>query len=277
MNCSDGTMAAAVFLRKFPEGKTFPLSHGATDADFSPALDAAEDASEVYFLDCEIGYKQFLPKGYKITVIDHHVSTHDDLVKEGEASPNLTYIFDNEKSGASLAWGHFFPDEEMPELIRYIEDADLWRLAYGDTTIGVRTYCSKFWNRPKDMLGLLSVPIEEIQEKGKTLFEFMDAAIHNSLLHIGSLSLVVGPYIVRAYNVTMFQPVVGMRLSKDTGEVALCYTIEGDMVRTSIRSHEGQSPTALEVGELLGGGGHKHMAGAEVPTATFFSMLELPE
>jgi hypothetical protein len=127
------------------------------------------------------------------------------------------------------------------------------------------------------MLGLLSVPIEDIHEKGRILFEFMDATIHNSLLHIAPLSLAVGPYIVRAYNVTMFQPVVGMRFSKDSGEVALCYTVEGDIVRTSIRSHEGQSPTALDVAKLLGGGGHEHMAGAEVSTTDFFSMLELPE
>jgi nanoRNase/pAp phosphatase (c-di-AMP/oligoRNAs hydrolase) len=75
----------------------------------------------------------------------------------------------------------------------------------------------------------------------------------------------------------MFQPVVGMQFSKDSGEVALCYTVEGDIVRTSIRSHEGQSPTALDVAKVLGGGGHEHMAGAEVPTTEFFSMLELPE
>jgi oligoribonuclease NrnB/cAMP/cGMP phosphodiesterase (DHH superfamily) len=276
MNCSDGTMAAAVFLRKFPEGKTFPLSHGATYADFAPVLEAAEQASDVYFLDCEIGYKQFLEKGYPVTILDHHIGVHDDLVKEAETSPNLTYVFDNEKSGASLAWSHFFPDEELPQVIRYIEDADLWRLTYGDTTIGVRTYCSKFWNKPEKMLSLLSEPIDEIEAKGKTLFDFTDATIHNSLLHIAPLSLEIGPYIVPAYNVTMFQSIVGNLFSKDTGSVVLLYTVEGDIVRVSVRSCEGQSPTALEVAIVLGGGGHKHASGAEVPTATFFSMLQIP-
>jgi oligoribonuclease NrnB/cAMP/cGMP phosphodiesterase (DHH superfamily) len=212
-----------------------------------------------------------------VTVIDHHIGSHEELTKAASASENLTYVFDNKKSGASLAWSHFFPGEEMPQLIRYIEDADLWRLSYGDTTIGVRTYCSNYWNKPGELLALFVVPIADIEAKGKILFDFMEATIHNSLIHIAPLSLEVGPYTVRAYNVTMFQPVVGMRFSKDSGEVALCYTVEGDVVRTSIRSHEGQHPTALDIAKRLGGGGHEHMAGAEVPTAEFFSMLQIPE
>lgn len=277
MNCSDGTAAAAVFLRKFPEVKTFPLSHGATEEDFAPILAAAQEASEVYFLDCEIGYERFLAAGYAVTIIDHHIGVHDDLLKAVEASSGkLTYVFDNDKSGASLAWSHFFPDEPMPELITYIEDADLWRLTYGDTTIGVRTYASLYWNKPYDMLRLFSVPIEEVRAKGATLFDFLEATKNNSLIHIKPLPLRVGEHTVPAYNVTVFQSLVGNQFSQEQGSVVVLYTIEGDMVRFSMRSCEGQHPTALTIAKLLGGGGHEHAAGTEIPTTQFFGILEVP-
>jgi oligoribonuclease NrnB/cAMP/cGMP phosphodiesterase (DHH superfamily) len=270
-------MAAAVFLRKYPEGQAFPLSHGATDEDFAPILEAATQASHVYFLDCEIGHECFLSAGHKITIIDHHIGAYEELTKVSTESDKLTYVFNNEKSGASLSWEFFFPGEEMPMLIQYIEDADLWRLQYGEVTIGARTYCSLYWNNPGEMGKLLEVPIEQILEKGKTLYDFTEATIRNSLIHIQPLPLTVGPHTVHAYNVTMFQSMVGNQFSKEKNSVVVLYTVEGDIVRTSIRSCEGQSPTALDIAKLLGGGGHTHASGAEVPTANFFSMLRMPE
>ena len=271
-------MAAAVFLKKYPEGKTFPLSHGATDIDFAPALSAAADGSDIFFLDCEIGYERFLTGSHKLTIIDHHVGKFDELTKASENSlGKLTYIFNNEKSGSSLAWEYFFPETETPMLIRYIEDADLWRLQYGDMTIGARTYTSLYWNQPREMMKLLDVPLDQIHEKGSTLFDFVNATKEHMLVHMNPLPFRVGDSEVPAYNVTVFQSLVGSQFSKNLSGVVVLYTIEGNVVRLSIRSCEGQSPTALDIATKLGGGGHVHIAGAEIPTATFLGMLRLPE
>lgn len=274
-NCSDGTSAAAVFLRKFPEGKVFPLSHGATDADFAPVLASAKEASHVYFLDCEIGHARFLAEGHTVTVIDHHIGVHDTLAKAVEtASGKLTYVFDNEKSGASLAWDYFFPDEEKPMFIRYIEDVDIWRLAYGDDALAVREYCSMYYNKPREVLTLIEGDIEDILTRGRMLLayarqymEYLHEQTHANILHIG-------PYQVPGFNVTVYQSGLGNRLAEEHGCAVALYTIEGATVRFSFRSIEGNVPNARTLAEHLGGGGHDHASGAGIPLSDFLAMLE---
>lgn len=51
------------------------------------------------------------------------------------------------------------------------------------------------------------------------------------------------------------------------------FSINGNFVKFSIRGNEGQSPTALDVAKLLGGGGHKNAAGAEIPLNDFLKMI----
>jgi hypothetical protein len=55
-------------------------------------------------------------------VIDHHKTTEKEL----EIFPKENLIFDIKKSGAILTWCYFFPDQEPPLLLKYIQDNDLW-------------------------------------------------------------------------------------------------------------------------------------------------------
>lgn len=42
--------------------------------------------------------------------------------------PKLNHFhFDNNRSGALLAWDHFFPDSPPPQTLLYIQDRDLWK------------------------------------------------------------------------------------------------------------------------------------------------------
>jgi hypothetical protein len=66
-------------------------------------------------------------KTNSLKVLDHHKSAQKDL--EG-----LPYCcFDMNHSGAVMAWKHFFPDEEVPAILLYVEDYDLWRFQYPET------------------------------------------------------------------------------------------------------------------------------------------------
>lgn len=59
---------------------------------------------------------------------DNADTTLDDL--ESLAFPRVLAVFDMQKSGARLAWEFCHPGAEIPWLIRYIEDRDLWRFQY---------------------------------------------------------------------------------------------------------------------------------------------------
>lgn len=64
-----------------------------------------------------------LAERYRLVVIDHHKTAEEEL-------RGLPYaIFDQGMSGAMLAWRYIFPFVPAPELIRYVQDRDLWRFA----------------------------------------------------------------------------------------------------------------------------------------------------
>jgi oligoribonuclease NrnB/cAMP/cGMP phosphodiesterase (DHH superfamily) len=74
-------------------------------------------------------------------VLDHHKSAAEDLAGLDFA------VFDMTKSGARLAWEHFHPGVELPALLAYVEDRDLWRFALSCTkeiTAYVRSYPRDF-------------------------------------------------------------------------------------------------------------------------------------
>ena len=74
----------------------------------------------------------------QVMIIDHHVTARDRLasdpsqVNEYEADGHVLH-FDLGHSGAVLAWQTFHPDADTPELLRYVEDQDLWNWALPDS------------------------------------------------------------------------------------------------------------------------------------------------
>ena len=60
-------------------------------------------------------------------MIDHHASAAKDL--DGWFNPRFDSVFDMQKSGAMLAWDYFFPAQEAPEIVRYVQDRDIWTKA----------------------------------------------------------------------------------------------------------------------------------------------------
>jgi oligoribonuclease NrnB/cAMP/cGMP phosphodiesterase (DHH superfamily) len=66
-------------------------------------------------------------------VLDHHKTAQEAL--QGFDVPNVAIHFDMERSGAGLAWDHFYPGDERPFLVNYVEDRDLWRKKLPDTDV----------------------------------------------------------------------------------------------------------------------------------------------
>jgi oligoribonuclease NrnB/cAMP/cGMP phosphodiesterase (DHH superfamily) len=67
----------------------------------------------------------------ELIVLDHHVSARERYSARPELQARLTsdghrIHFDMDHSGAVLAWNHFHPGKTAPDLLRYVEDQDLW-------------------------------------------------------------------------------------------------------------------------------------------------------
>jgi len=71
-----------------------------------------------------------LAQKYYVIVIDHHKTSYDELVKNrvSELDINsLHIVFDLEKSGAVITWEYFNPDKDVPTILKYVQDYDLWQ------------------------------------------------------------------------------------------------------------------------------------------------------
>ena len=74
---------------------------------------------------------QLAQSAAQILIVDHHVTARNRLacdpgfVDEIEAEGHVLH-FDMNHSAAVLAWQYFRPNDPLPDLLRYVEDQDLW-------------------------------------------------------------------------------------------------------------------------------------------------------
>ncbi|MFQ5662013.1 MAG: DHHA1 domain-containing protein, partial [Candidatus Paceibacteria bacterium] len=274
-DCPDGITGAAVLLRKFPDIELFSLPHPFKEEDLKDALEAAASDSEVYFVDYAIGVEKFLSDDRKVFVVDHHIGLKDKLNELAKENESLTFVFDNDKSGASLAWSYLFPDEQIPEVIKYVEDVDLWTLKYGDDTKYVSNYLSTHINTPEQMLDLIeNGDIEEIKKKGKIMSDYSDVQINRFLDQAEKIELKIDGHIVPAYNIPMmYKSGLGNKLSEKEDKAVALFAINGDKVKVSFRSKDAHNPSSMELAKNLGGGGHRNAASTFISLEDFIKML----
>lgn len=272
-DCSDGTTAAAVVLKKFPDAHVFPLSHSYTKDDTALILAILDSETEIYTIDCGLGLKEILPLGYKVTTLDHHIGIKEEFENLAKDNPNFTYVFDNNKSGASLSWSYFFPDEQMPELIKYVEDFDLHILKYKNT-YNVLAYVSMFENKPEKMLEIMSHDLTEIINKGQVITDYIYVAVEKEK-NVKPVMLKIGKYEVPGFNITGegIKSHLTHALYKKFGRTVVVFKIEGDKVKYSFRCDDNHTPSALEIASQIGGGGHRNASGAATTIKQFLEMI----
>lgn len=118
-NCVDG-FGAAMSCMMASEGKNLiyiPMQHD----------DPLPDVTGKNVLLCDICFKKdgmakLLGQANKLVVLDHHKTAEKEMID----LPDENKHFDMKHSGAYLAWCYFHPGKEIPKVILYIQDTDLW-------------------------------------------------------------------------------------------------------------------------------------------------------
>lgn len=132
--CSDGTSAACVaFLNQTMKNKfcrLYPTNYGKDIPEES--VYENRDVFIVDFSYCLEEIKQIASKATKVVVIDHHKSRQKELESMTEnlkniGINNIEVIFDINKSGAALTHKYLYPENDLPKLIQYVQDRDLWK------------------------------------------------------------------------------------------------------------------------------------------------------
>ncbi len=277
-NCTDGTTSAAVLMKKYPDCIAVPLEHGYTEEEFEKILDSVDQNTTVFITDFSLRKEDLLRlinKSKKVINIDHHIGVKDLLEKISKENENFEFYFDNEHSGASLTYKYIFGNN-LPKLIKLVEDKDIWRWKYGEETKYANAYLILLTNKPEKVKEIIDLDIKEILEKGKIVSQFIDYLIERFVEKSEELLLKIGNYKVKGYNTGLFQSEIGNILSEKYGEAVVLFNITGYNVKLSFRSCEGQKPSALELAKILGGGGHTNAAGALISLKEFFNMVIFP-
>ncbi|SNZ09971.1 Oligoribonuclease NrnB or cAMP/cGMP phosphodiesterase, DHH superfamily [Persephonella hydrogeniphila] len=278
-NCTDGTTAAAVLLKKYPDCILYPMEHGYKEDIFGEILKNVDKDTTVYIVDFSLkeeDLKRLLSKAKEVINIDHHISAKDYLKKIEKEYSNFKFVFDNNKSGASLSWEYIFGGEP-PWIIKYVEDQDLWKWEYGENTKYVNLYLLPITNQPEKVVKLFDEPVEEIINKGKIIASFTDYLINRYIERAKETPVKIGQYTVKAFNTNYFQSEIGNILATKHNQAVLLFNIQGLDVKMSFRSNTGHKPDALELATILGGGGHRNAAGALVPLHKFIKMIQFEE
>jgi len=236
--------------------------------------------TELYILDFSYSRKileGIQPQVGKLVVLDHHKTAEEDL----KGLPYAT--FDMAKSGAVLSWEYFNPGVKVPQLLRIVEDADLWAYKYPETramkeyldTTGLLSDMA-YWDR----LANDQVSFDKALEAGQVLFS---AKIKRIKKFVRSKQ---PKYFIRTiqgrrvaiYNTTVDISDIAEALYNDKNlqldfTLSYFFTAKLDLVM-SFRSNRMTDTDVSTIARLYGGGGHRNAAGASVPYPRSLEVLK---
>ena len=277
-NCADGFGAAWAAYKKFgADGAEYlPMNYNDKrielhDGQLTFPVDLT--GRNVYVLDFSFSPKiieAMLHLTATLTWIDHHKTAFESFNLDPTEPWYLISvgigwhaILDPNKSGCVLAWEHFHPNEEVPALLKYIEDRDLWRWQYTSTrdlTTGLRSKPFNF-----EWFDFANDNIAEVMNKGAAMNELFDQQLADITKHPVPTSLYVvegscGRFGMSVNCTPQFASEAGNALAQLSGTFGMtwCAGDEGQ-VFVSLRSVGDYDVSAIA--KAYGGGGHKNAAG----------------
>ena len=258
--CPDG-FAAALAAWLFYEGQAefLGLDHG----DIKSVADLpAIEGRAVYILDfafaSEIlqGIEQ---RAAKLVLLDHHKSAAEKLT--GFACRCGVVHFDMSKSGARLAWEFFQPDRSLPDLVRFIEDRDIWVWQYPQSAgflaaLDMEPFDFERW---AEIASFTPEQLELFMARGQA----MDEKFSKLAADIAEGAQPVtfnGQHGLMVNAPGVFHSLVGDILSKQSGTFALMWSAtKGSVVKVGLRSQ--RSFDCIPLAESMHGGGHAQACG----------------
>lgn len=213
-----------------------------------------------------------------VIILDHHKTAFEryapgifpiekDSTFQGRAYGAMVYL-DNDVSGAGICWDYFYPGEPVPKLVAYVQDYDLWRFNFGDTTKYINQYLRskvkslEVWDelaksmQNSDMLARYIAEGKEIQAEHDTCVG-RAAARALPVTMLGLTGLIVQCSGELASD-------VGHVLATRSGTFGVSYMQDGDTGQTKFSMRSVPDFDVSVMAMELGGGGHKNAAGFSV-------------
>lgn len=288
-NCADG-FTAAWAVRQAMDADFHPGVYGKAPPDV-----AGRDVVLVDFCYPRTVLVQMQAIARSILVLDHHKTAEADLQPSDESGRELLRfdqsvvrhrwnwerfrgfvepdgasldnacvyaLFDQDRSGAGIAWDFFHPGKARPALVDHVEDRDLWRFAMQHTreicaTVHSYPYTFEAWDALAAETAFSLYQQGLVLERGRA----KDVAEQVELCR---RELTIGHYTVPAASIPRSLVSEAGHVMAKGQPFAACYYDKADGRVFSLRStHDGIDVS--EVAKLYGGGGHARAAGFTVP------------
>lgn len=274
-NCADGFGAAWVVRRFFGEGSVD--FHAGVYGDAPPDV-AGRNVIMVDFSYKRRALEEMARSARAILILDHHKTAAEDLAAFpvvpaprvidsgplGGWMPNagIHVLFDMSRSGATIAWDHFFPGDAYIPLLKHIEDRDLWLFKLE----GTREIQANIFSYPYDFEvwdKLMATNPQILRTEGAAIERKHHKDIAE-LVGVMKRRMVIGGHSIPVANLPY-------TLTSDAGHLmakgepfAACYWDTPDGRVFSLRStDEGADVSAIA--KSYGGGGHRNASGFRMP------------
>jgi oligoribonuclease NrnB/cAMP/cGMP phosphodiesterase (DHH superfamily) len=271
-NCPDGFASAlAAWLYFNGKAEFVALDHGdVKSVDDLPAL----EGRAVYILDFSFAdhiLRAIEERAAKLVMLDHHLSAAEKLT--GFKCRCGVVHFDMKKSGAHLAWEFFHSGKPMPDLMRFVEDRDIWVWQYPESAgflaaLDMEPFEFARWQVVANFDSAQQTAYidrgramdEKFSDLAKTITEQAQPIVFNGVTGL----------MVNAPGV--FHSLVGDLLSKQSGTFALLWTVDKTgIVKCGLRSRSGFN--CIPLAESFNGGGHAQACGFKLPSERLPALL----
>lgn len=192
----------------------------------------------------------------EVICIDHHLTAQAEL----EGLPGC--IFDMSRAGCVLTWAHLLPHENVPAILWYVQDRDLWKFEMPKSK-EVNAYISTLeW----DFEVWAKFDLDAALTAGDAILKFQAGQIKGRLRDVrienidepGTLNSYTVPFVNASENISELGDAMCHAYPDAPFSVSYCDRADGQR-SYSLRSRFGFDVS--EVAKAFGGGGHKAAAG----------------
>jgi uncharacterized protein len=271
-SCPDGFASAlAAWLFYGDQAEFLALDHG----DVKSVADLPElTGRAVYILDFSFSLeilREIDQRAAKLVMLDHHKSAAEKLT--GFACRCGVVHFDMKKSGARLAWEFFQADKPLPDLVKFVEDRDIWVWQFPQSApflaaLDMEPFDFKRW---AEIAAFSSVQLAAFMARGQAMDEKFNKLAAD--IAEGARPVVfngVPGLMVNAPSV--FHSLVGNTLSEKCGSFALMWSAhKSGVIKVGLRSQ--RDFDCIPLASSMGGGGHAQACGFKMDVVRLVELL----
>lgn len=286
--CDDGYGAAWAVHRKWGDAIDYrPSNYGQrvpddeidgkniliADFSFKPDIlrAMAARAASVVLLDHHKSAAEDLA-GFPVNMVGaRHDAIERSLARVSGPDCNIVISFDMERSGAMMTWQFCFPDQKVPQLVRHLQDRDLWKNKLEQTrclSLYLRShdYDFKTWTDIANALDDIGGTRGNVLAEAHAIERFYDRKLAEilptaTLKAIGKWKGVPVAHAPYAFASDLAHEM--LKAHPDAPFAAVVVDSYGQRTY-SLRSEDGRQDVS-EVARTFGGGGHRNAAGFRVP------------